>query len=189
MRNLNLYGRRSLLTQSPFPSLPNFASKSSPDSVVQISRIDESGSSSGAKQDDTPQNGFLFTARNSQLLSDGIPTETVQSNLENRKRKLSFYQSHTVPTINLDKEFSLFPDAACEKSSMQVQVERTEKIGDAFDDDDLFYEGIDLDAVEEEATKQLRKKTECLSQKEAALSESVQQNDDILGAPSFDLGF
>ncbi|KAL8485930.1 hypothetical protein ACS0TY_028004 [Phlomoides rotata] len=180
--------RRSLLTQSPFQRLPNFASKYSPDSVVQSSRIDESGSSSGAKRDDTPQNGFLSTARNSQFPSDGVPTETVESNLESRKRKLSFYQSHSVPMINLDKEFSLFPEAARENSSMQVHAERIEEIGDVFDDDQ-FYEGIDLDAVEEEATKLLRKKTECSTQKGAALSEPVQQSVEILESPSFDLGF
>lgn len=185
MRNLNLYYRRSLLTQSPFQRLPNSISKSSPDSVVQISRIDESRSSSGTKCDDTPQNCFLSTARNSQFLSDEIPTETVQSNLESRKRKLSFYQSHSVPMINLENEFSLFPEAACKNPSMHV--ERIEQIGDVFEDDQ-FYEGIDLDAVEEEATKLLRKKTECLTQKEAALSEPVQQNVKILGSPSFDLG-
>lgn len=147
----------------------------------------ESGSSSGAKHDDTPQTGLQSTARNSQLASDGIPSGLTETKLDSRKRKLSFHQVHSVPMVNLDKEFSLLSEAAHENSSMHIQVETTEESRDMFEDDQ-FYEGIDLDAVEEAATKLLRYKTECPTQKTAALSEPIQQNLGILGSPSFDLG-
>ncbi|KAI3464359.1 hypothetical protein Pfo_021022 [Paulownia fortunei] len=71
--------RKSLLSQSPFQRLPNFAKKFSPDSVVQSSRLDESGSTSGTKHDDTPQTGLESTTRNSQFASDGIPREWLRA--------------------------------------------------------------------------------------------------------------
>ncbi|KAL9173437.1 hypothetical protein ABFS82_03G114100 [Erythranthe guttata] len=170
--------RRSLLSQSPFQRFPNFDTKSSPDSVVQSSRIDESGSSSGTKNDDAKTRGcFDSTAMNSQFT------------LDSRKRKLSFHQTaQSVPVVNLNQEFLLIAEAACEKSSMQRQEERTEENIDIFEDDQ-FYEGIDLDAIEEEAAKLLRQKTECLTPKTATLPEPIEQNLAILGSPSFDLGF
>ncbi|KAL7118213.1 hypothetical protein ACP275_03G121300 [Erythranthe tilingii] len=170
--------RRSLLSQSPFQRFPNFDTKSSPDFVVQSSRIDESGSSSGTKNDDAKTRGcFDSTAMNSQFT------------LDSRKRKLSFHQTaQSVPVVNLNKEFLLLAEAACEKSSMQIQEERTEENIDIFEDDQ-FYEGIDLDAIEEEAAKLLRQKTECLTPKTATLPEPIEQNLAILGSPSFDLGF
>ncbi|KAL0360056.1 UNVERIFIED_CONTAM: DEAD-box ATP-dependent RNA helicase FANCM [Sesamum radiatum] len=152
--------RRSLLSQSPLQGLPNFATNFSPDSVVQSSRINESGSSS----------------------------EMADSKLESRKRKLSFYQAQSVPTVNLDKEFSLISEAPGKNSAMQIQAEKTEDNRDIFEDDQ-FYEGIDLDAVEEEAAKLLRYKTDCSTQQTANVSEPVHHNLGVLGSPSFDLGF
>ncbi|KAL0326352.1 UNVERIFIED_CONTAM: DEAD-box ATP-dependent RNA helicase FANCM [Sesamum radiatum] len=180
--------RRSLLSQSPFQGLPNFATNFSPDSVVQSSRINESGSSSGTKHDPTPQTGLESTARNSQLACLEIPSEMADSKLESRKRKLSFYQAQSVPTVNLDKEFSLISEAPGKNSAVQIQAEKTEENRDIFEDDQ-FYEGIDLDAVEEEAAKLLRYKTDCSTQQTANVSEPIQHNLGVLGSPSFDLGF
>ncbi|KAG8378446.1 hypothetical protein BUALT_Bualt08G0138100 [Buddleja alternifolia] len=181
--------RRSLLSQSPFQRLPDFATNVSPDSVVQSSRMDESGSSSGAKHDQTPQIGLESTARNSQLAPDMIPSEMVESKLESRKRKLSFYQAQSVPMVNLENEFSLLCENAGENSSIQVERPK-ENIDVVYDDndDDQFYEGIDLDAVEEEAAKLLRYKSEGSTQKVATVSEPIGQNPLILGSPTFDLG-
>ncbi|KAK6116697.1 hypothetical protein DH2020_049579 [Rehmannia glutinosa] len=167
--------RRSLLSQSPFQRLPT---KFSPDSVVQSSRMDGSGSSSGAKHDDTPQTGLQSTARISQFACDEIPSEIVETTLDSRKRKLSFYQAQSVPMVNLDKEFSVLSEAARGNFAEN---------GDIFEDDQ-FYEGIDLDAVEEEAAKLLRQKTECSTQKTATLSEPIRPNLGVMGSPSFDLG-
>ncbi|KAL2231862.1 UNVERIFIED_CONTAM: DEAD-box ATP-dependent RNA helicase FANCM [Sesamum indicum] len=180
--------RRSLLSQSPFQGLPNFATNFSPDSVFQSSRINESGSSSGMKHDPTPQTGLESTARNSQLACLEIPSEMADSKLESRKRKLSFYQAQSVPTVNLDKEFSLISEAPGKNSAMQIQAEKAEENRDIFEDDQ-FYEGIDLDAVEEEAAKLLRYKTDCSTQQTANVSEPIQHNLGVLGSPSFDLRF
>ncbi|KAH6765134.1 hypothetical protein C2S51_016383 [Perilla frutescens var. frutescens] len=179
--------RRSLLTQSPFQRLPSFPTNCSPDSVVQSSRMDESGSSIGTKHGDAPQTGFESTARNSEFAGDAVPTEMDESRLDGRKRKLSFHQAHSLPMLNLDKEFSLLSGAARENSSMHVHAERMEESHDIFDDDQ-FYEGIDLDAVEEEATKLLKHKLECPTQKTTGFSEPIQQNLELLESPSFDLG-
>ncbi|KAL3845636.1 hypothetical protein ACJIZ3_003039 [Penstemon smallii] len=183
--------RRSLLSQSPFQRLPDFSTNFSPNSVVQSSRLDGSGSSSRTKDNQTPQTGLESTARNSQLPLDRISSELAENEnkLESRKRKLSFHQAQSVPMINLDKEFLLLAEAAVENTSMQIQVEKMEENRDVFEDeDDQFYEGIDLDAVEEEAAKLLRLKSECSSQKTATASDTIQPNFEIPGSPSFDLG-
>ncbi|KAL0314142.1 UNVERIFIED_CONTAM: hypothetical protein Sangu_2258600 [Sesamum angustifolium] len=109
------------------------------------------------------------------------------SKLESRKRKLSFYQAQSVPTVNLDKEFSLISEAPGKNSAVQIQAEKTEENRDIFEDDQ-FYEGIDLDAVEEEAAKLLRYKTDCSTQQTANVSEPIQQSWGS-SSPSFDLGF
>ncbi|KAL3641437.1 hypothetical protein CASFOL_016405 [Castilleja foliolosa] len=175
--------RRSLLSQSPFQALPaNF----SPDSVVRCSRIDESGISSGPKHDETPQTGLQSTARISQFACNEN-----ESGLERRRRNLSYYQAQSVPMINLDKEFSTISETAGEQEKPCMQILQVEKKMENIDifDDDQFFEGIDLDAVEEEATKLFRQKSECSTRGITTLSETVQQNLYFMdSAPSFDLG-
>lgn len=146
-----------------------------------------SGSSTGTKEE-APQTGIQSTARNNEDAGDEVPMEMVESRPDSRKRKLSFHQAHSLPMLNLDREFSLLSGAACENSSMHVYVETTEESIDAFEDD-RFYEGIDLDALEEEATKLLKQKAECSTQKITDSSETNQQNLGIMDTPSFDLGF
>lgn len=179
-----------MLSQSPFQRLPDSSTKSSPDSVVQSSRMHESGSLSGAKHDGTPAtHGLDSTAKNSQFAWNGIQSGTVESMIDSRKRKLTSHQAQSVPIVNLDMEFSLIAEAAGKNSSMQLQVEgRTEDNVHIFDDDQ-FFEGIDLDAVEEEAAKLLKQKSERPIPKTAGFSEPVGENVGFLGFPSFDLGF
>ncbi|XP_042062897.1 DEAD-box ATP-dependent RNA helicase FANCM [Salvia splendens] len=180
--------RRSLLSQSPFPRPPSFPTNHSPDSVVQSSKMDGSGSSTGTGRDDAPQTGFESTARNNKDAGNGVPTEMFESRPDSRKRKLSLHQAHSLPTLNLDTEFSLLSGAAHENSTAHVHVETMEKAVDIFEDDD-FYEGIDLDALEEEATKLFKKKTEHSTEKIVGSDEIKEQNFGIFDAPSFDLGF
>ncbi|KAL0360059.1 UNVERIFIED_CONTAM: DEAD-box ATP-dependent RNA helicase FANCM [Sesamum radiatum] len=106
--------------------------------MMAIYRINESGSSSG-KHDPTPQTGLESTARNSQSACLEIPSEMADSKLESRKRKLSFYQAQSVPTVNLDKEFSLISEAPGKNSAMQIQAEKTEDNRDIFEDDQFYY--------------------------------------------------
>ncbi|KAL1542826.1 hypothetical protein AAHA92_19865 [Salvia divinorum] len=177
--------RRSLLSQSPFPRPPSFPTNHSPDSVVQSSKMDGSGSSTGTGRDDAPQAGIESTARNNKDTCNGVPTEMLESRTDSRKRKLSLHQAHSLPMLNLDREFSLLSAAAHENSTAHETMEETV---DIFEDDD-FYEGIDLDALEEEATKLFKKKTECSTEKIVGSSEIKEQNLGIFDAPSFDLGF
>ncbi|KAL6525255.1 hypothetical protein OROMI_030848 [Orobanche minor] len=179
--NMMAIYRRSLLSQSPFQRLPT---KFSPDSAVESRRMDASVSTSGSKHVDTPQTGLESTARISRLSCDEN-----KSTLDSRKRKLSYYQAQSVPMVNLDKEFSAIAGTAGENSSMQIQqVERAEENIDNIFEDDRFYEGLDLDAIEEEATKLLRQKSERSTLKETTLSEPVQHIFGIMDSPSFDLG-
>lgn len=99
--------------------------------------------------------------------------------LENRKRKLSIYQGGYVPIINLEQQFQL--EANGKESCLQHQVEKIETNEDVFYDD-RFYEGLDLDEVEAQATMLLSRKSELLTQKEDP------QNLDIFCSPTFDLG-
>lgn len=153
--------------------------------------MDGSGSSARTEHDDAPQTGFESTARNNEDAGDGVPTKMVESRPDSRKRKLSFHHAHSLPKLNLDREFSLLSGAAHGNSSVHVHVETVETMEENIDafEDDQFYEGIDLDALEEEATKLLKQKAECSTQKITAASETNQQNLGFLDTPSFDLGF
>ncbi|GER37833.1 ATP-dependent DNA helicase MPH1 [Striga asiatica] len=175
--------RRSLLSQSPFQMLPT---SYSPDSVVPNGRLDENGSSSGQKDETTPQTGLQSTARIACNENNG-------TSLDSRKRKLSHYQVQSVPVVNLDTEFStLSKNEGKENSSMQIQkVNRTEDNNNNIDifDDDGFYDGLDLDAIEAEAAKLLGFKSECLNPKAKTVNTvEVEHNLAALGSPSFDLG-
>lgn len=146
--------------------------------------MDESGSSTGTKHGNAPQTGLESTARNNQYAGDEALTDIIES----RKRKLNSHQGHSLPMLNLDKKFALLSETARDSSPMHVHVEtKTEESIDVFEDDE-FYEGIDLDAIEEEATKLLKQKAECSMQKVKGSSQTIQPNLEILGSPSFDLG-
>lgn len=197
------YGRRSLLTQSPMERVPNGCTDFSPTSVASKTRMSDSGSSSGTVNHSlqTPQTGSQSVARisNSFLLkskqmateekpctTDGIPREN-ESRIGGLKRKLSFYQVGSVPAINLDQEFLSHSVAACRETSVQDQVQKSQPNGDIFDDDQ-FYEGLDLDAVEEEAAKLLGYKSELPVNKKVVIPDPNLPPLRVMGSPTFDLG-
>ncbi|XP_049344949.1 DEAD-box ATP-dependent RNA helicase FANCM [Solanum verrucosum] len=188
--------RRSLLTQSPFL---NLSTDCTPDSEVPTSRADESKSSSGTADHHTPQTDPKSVTRNSssfqqsinKISPEAMPCSTTRSsrenngNLESRKRKLSYYQATSLPVINLQNEFSRHATAAGE--NLHLLEEAAENVvGDPFDDD-LFFQSIDFDAVEEEATRMLRNKSQSLVQN-TVTSIPITQISDGVNAPSFDLG-
>lgn len=194
--------RRSLLTQSSMERLPNSCTDFSPTSVASKTRMSDSGSSSGMVHHSlqTPQIGSQSVGRisNSFLLkskqisteempctTSGIPRDN-ESRIGGLKRKLSFYQVGSVPAINLDQDLS-HSEAACRETSLQDQKMKHDPNGDMLDDDQ-FYDGLDLDAVEEEAAKILGYKSELSVQKKAVIPAPNLPLLRVMGSPTFDLG-
>lgn len=186
--------RRSLLTQSPILN-----HSTTPDSEVPTSRADESKSSSGTADHHTPQTDPKSITRDSssfqqsinKISPEAMPCSSTFSlkenngNLESRKRKLSYYQATSLPVLNLQNEFSRHSTAA--GGNLHLLEEAAENVvGDPFDDD-LFYQSIDFDAVEEEAARMLRNKSQTVVQKTPTSIPTTQMTDDG-NAPSFDLG-
>ncbi|KAJ8531144.1 hypothetical protein K7X08_025875 [Anisodus acutangulus] len=188
--------RRSLLTQS---TIPNLSTDYSPDSEVPISRADESKSSSGTADHHTPQTDPKSVTRNNSSVQQSInrvspeamPCSTSCSlrenkgNLESRKRKLSYYQATSLPILNLQNEFTCHSETAGE--NMHLLEEAAENVGGDPFDDDLFYQSIDFDAIEEEAARMLRNKSQSLV-KNTVTSIPITHIPDGVDAPSFDLG-
>ncbi|KAG7985254.1 hypothetical protein I3843_03G016000 [Carya illinoinensis] len=180
--------RRSLLSQSPMERQHNHFATFSPISVAPMSRIGENGSSSGktlcSLRMPQTDSAIQLAGRNSESfqtsrISSQVPCTTIvtikeDQEMETRKRKLSLYQSESTPTINLETEFLLQSEAAGRESL------HCDTNGDANKDafyDDQFYEDLDLDAVEAQATLLLKQK-----------SELPHPKNPTPGSPSFDLG-
>jgi fanconi anemia group M protein len=95
--------------------------------------------------------------------------------LDCRKRKLSFLQPAAIPVINLE------PEPTTEASSHFA----TGVTDDNYYDDG-FFENLDLDAIEAEATALWRQKTTQSTQKPV---ETKKASELSFAPPSFDLGF
>ena len=173
----------------------------SPSSVAPKTQISESRSLWGMTNHSlqTPQSGsesariLKFEKSISKEVmpskTNGIPTSSETENkMGSLKRKLSFCQVGSVPAINLDQEFLLHSEAADRETSFQDQVPNIGPNGVVFDDDDLFYECLDLDAVEEQAAKLLGYKSELSEHKKVMIPDPSPPLLDVLGSPSFDLG-
>ncbi|TVU26154.1 hypothetical protein EJB05_28690, partial [Eragrostis curvula] len=97
------------------------------------------------------------------------------SKMDFRKRKLSFQQSASIPVINLEPETARQPSSHLGTG-----------VSDDFFLDDAFFEGLDLDAIEAQATEQWRQKTAQSIQKPV---EAKKASEISFAPPSFDLGF
>lgn len=169
--------------------------------------MSECGSSPGTINHSlqTPQTGSESAVRNSTVFhseSEKISSEAIlctrnggtarenENKMGCRKRKLSFYQDKSVPAINLEQQFLVQSEAAGRETSLQDhQVQKIEANVDVFDDDDdQFYAGLDLDAVEEQAAKLLGYKLELSEPKRKMIHDATPPQLGILGSPSFDLG-
>jgi Fanconi anemia group M protein len=95
--------------------------------------------------------------------------------LDCRKRRLSFQQPLVIPVINLEPE----PEPEPEPSSHVAT-----RIADDLYFDDDFFENLDLDAIEAQATKQLRQKTTQSTQKPVEIKNA---SDTSFAPASFDL--
>lgn len=96
--------------------------------------------------------------------------------LDSRKRKLSFQQPAAIPVINLE------PEPALETSSHMG----TGATDDNYYYDDAFFENLDLDAIEAEATERWRQKNTQSAQKPV---ETKKASELSFAPPPFDLGF
>ncbi|XP_024930384.2 DEAD-box ATP-dependent RNA helicase FANCM isoform X1 [Ziziphus jujuba] len=183
--------RRSLLTQSPIPRLPSCSSTFSPDSVAPTTRTSDSGSISGkgvcflqTPQADSTHQSISRHSKSIKINHDIIKNDievvpsTACIETESRKRKLSFCLSSSVPVINLEQKFQLqFEDEG-------RQLQQSEANSDILYDD-KFYEDIDLDAIEAQATLLLKHKSESLQEQKII---PQPQNPGLISSPSFDLG-
>lgn len=158
----------------------------SPDSVAATTRTTETGSSCGKTlfSLQTPQSDG--TNQSTRMDSKSLEMNRVRADIpctsgaspeyerdvESRKRKLSHHHSR-YPAVNLEREFSLESEAAGR------DLQRI----DANDDmlDDQFFEGLDLDAMEAQATLLLKQKTEAPRPQEQHLVPNLLE-------PTFDLG-
>lgn len=107
--------------------------------------------------------------------------------MENRKRKLSYYQSGPIPATNLERNFSFQSEDTGKNLCQQGQGDNINANGE-MTDDDQFYENLDLDAVEEHAALLLKQKSEFPVRKQEVIPQSQSQKLDIHCSPSFDLG-
>lgn len=200
-----------MLSQSPLEGVGNFCDDFTPSSIVPRN---ESASTTGTESHfiQKPENGLKSTTRNSAsnhfnrdgVCSYALPSritalpEEHKSKMENRKRKL-FCQSGHLPVHNLEKESFLHSGASGHDSVSQEKMEKIQETGKKFQDnhipengdifdDDQFYSGLDLDAIEEQAAKLLGCKSDYLTQKQVGIPEPGPVNPAVLGSPSFDLG-
>ncbi|XP_047306478.1 DEAD-box ATP-dependent RNA helicase FANCM [Impatiens glandulifera] len=163
--------RRSLLTQSPMVSLPNYATDITPGSIISIAESSQSAYSPVAINHvvQTPQTLINF----SEIMNSSQPDNIGENENDNgtRKRKLSFSQV----------EFSnhQFKTACTKTPHVQNDAERIEKLEHSLDDDQFFMD-VDLDAIQEQAAALLRHKTQTSMQ---GIIVSGDKN-----SPTFDLG-
>lgn len=175
----------------------NNSASMTPDNGVSPNK-DSSSSSKSHMLQTPPMNSVAQSAEeslgyfktSSEIPSEGKLHDTNVSlkedidSLENQQRKLSFVRTGCVPIVNLEQEFSLCPEATGNKTYEQNQEETVEENEDAFYDDQ-FYEGLDLDAVEAEATLLIKQK-QMSTQKQDIPQQD--QNYYPMSSPTFDLG-
>ncbi|KAJ4839280.1 hypothetical protein Tsubulata_011432 [Turnera subulata] len=193
--------RRSLLSQSPMVRESSSYATYTPDCGVSTSRKNESGNSSVKTlhslhaPHDPGNHSAGRLSKSLQTIPERIaltpcttsdfPIEN-ETKLENRKRKLSFIQSDSLPVINLDQEFYSQPEPSKKEALPQG-------VGDPFDTDQMFFDDqffatLDLDAVEAQAASLLKNKSDLPVQKHEIFPNSNLQSVDLQNSPTFDLG-
>ncbi|XP_045830757.1 DEAD-box ATP-dependent RNA helicase FANCM isoform X1 [Trifolium pratense] len=179
--------RRSLLSQTPISGGPKFSTTFSPDNVTMTASIGESGNSSGktASRFQTGQTSHSANRTSESVCLDQMTSEAVPStsfptetDIRSRKRRLAFHHSGHFPSMNLEPEFAL-------------QSKKESVNGNATIDvlcDDQFYNDIDLDELEAQATSILKWKLDLSIPKQDINPQSHEPNLDVSMSPSFDLG-
>ncbi|XP_065847940.1 DEAD-box ATP-dependent RNA helicase FANCM isoform X2 [Euphorbia lathyris] len=191
--------RRSLLTQSPMERETHSYTTATPDCGTSTSKSSsaktphflptpqtKTGNKSAERNQDTLEMNMDRMSAARPCVTANFPSEN-ETNLETRKRKLSFYKSENIPAINLEREFSLLLPGDEKESMQQCPTENCDANGEMFPDDQ-FFASIDLDAIEAQAAMLIRNRSELSAQKQDAVPNSNIQNFDLQNSPSFDLG-
>ncbi|XP_057538948.1 DEAD-box ATP-dependent RNA helicase FANCM isoform X2 [Amaranthus tricolor] len=193
--------RRSLLTQSPFQAQQKHYSVDTPESLPSGATMGVVGECSGRTCSlETPHsclkspNIFTRNLADSHLHlipCEAIPSSSknVQSNLTNTEscnRILISSRAFNLPAKNLEKEFCS-DSALPNKETLSSYQTNGIDTGCASFLDDQFYEGLDLDELEAQATKLLSQKTGSSAQKRR-FSELSAKNKTLFSSPLFDLG-
>ncbi|XP_061362869.1 DEAD-box ATP-dependent RNA helicase FANCM, partial [Gastrolobium bilobum] len=181
--------RRSLLSQTPINGGLNFSATFSPDHVTMATSVSESGDSSGkttshfqAEPTDQSANRTSESVHINQTTSKAVPSTGslagTRTEIRSRKRRLTFYHSGNFPNMNLEQEFALHSKKETADADSTIDVLC----------DDQFYNDLDLDELEAQATSLLKRKLDLSIQKQDTIPQSHSPNLDIFRSPSFDLG-
>lgn len=171
-----------MLTQSPvvLPSRYLDVSDNSASRTGNASCSSEAGHSSTETPKEIQAHHSINPSPSYSFVQDQCETAIANcessTKLDCRKRRLSFQQPAAIPVI-----INLEPEPAPEPSS-HVDTGVTDHL--YFDDG--FFENLDLDAIEAEATEQWRQKITQSTQKPV---ETKNASDLSFAPPSFDLGF
>lgn len=178
-----------MLSQTPNNGGLDFSAAFTPDSVTMAASISESGDSSGKTVNHLHTEPIKHSVHRTiesvcihQISSEAIssiccPTGT-GTEIRSRKRRLAFSDSGQFPNTNLEPEFAL-------------QSKNKAADADASTDvlcDDQFYNDLNLDELEAQATLLIKRKLDLSLQKQDTVPQSHTPNLDIFRSPSFDLG-
>lgn len=118
----------------------------------------------------------------------GISFTEASNDMNNGKRKLRLnHQPGHVPAVNLDRLF--IQTEAQNREQIPIPPCKDRGPGVNCDDfsDDLFYEGLDLDEVEAQATLLLHRTSQFTNQQNPVPKPDLGRGE-CLSSPSFDLG-
>lgn len=181
-----------MLSQTPINGGLNFPTIFSPDNGTMTASIGGSGDSSCKTVSHFQTTGPMTQSANqtsesvrmdqitsaAAVPSTGSPTGTRAAEVRSHKRRLSFYHSGHFPSMNLEQQFAL--------QSKKESVNANTTIDVICDDD--FYNDVDLDELEAQATSLLKGKLDLSIQKQDTIPQSHSPNLDVIMSPTFDLG-
>lgn len=194
--------RRSLLTQSPFQGQQSHSAVVTPQSMDSIATTTEGGECSGKISTwETPQ--YCSKSQNvsagkssiclhlERVTCQAIPGTSGRSQvtevfMDSRQTEMDSTRAFTLPVKNLEKDFSLHSGLLSKEQPLPVEANGNDSCCATLSDDQ-FFEGLDLDALEAEATKLLSQRTRS-SVPSKRISEPSPKNAAFFGSPSFDLG-
>jgi len=113
-------------------------------------------------------------------------SQVIVVDMDGRQTEMGSTRAFTLPARNLEEDFSLHSGMLSKEQPLPVEANGNGPCCASLTDDQ-FFEGLDLDALEEEATKLLSQRTRS-SLPSKRISEPSPQNAASFSSPSFDLG-